>query len=111
MKGLIADVLKAKGRSYSNKGVTTFVDEITVVGIPGAEIFEADEARRPAFVLEQHVPGCVRLVPLAPWPTDKAGPMFGGCFGSTSDGRFGDAIEKLLGHRFYGAVAIHDRFE
>jgi hypothetical protein len=37
--------------------------------------------------------------------------MAGGNFGSTSDGRFSEACRKLLGHDFYGAVPIHDRFE
>lgn len=39
--------------------------------------------------------------------------MMGGNYLSTSDSRFGEAIEKLLGpaHRFHGPVAIHDRVE
>ena len=37
--------------------------------------------------------------------------MDGGNFAATSDSRFNDACRKLLGHHFYGAVAIHDRVE
>lgn len=44
------------------------------------------------------------------WKPKRNG-MMGGAYVSTSDSRFNDAIEKLLGHRFYGAVALHDRFE
>lgn len=41
----------------------------------------------------------------------RVGPMMGGCYVSTSDSRFSRAVEDLLGHRFYGAVPLHDRFE
>ena len=37
--------------------------------------------------------------------------MMGGNYGSTSDSRFKDKLEEMLGERFYGAVAIHDRVE
>ncbi len=37
--------------------------------------------------------------------------MFGGNFGATSDSRFNEAIEKMLGYNFYGAIPIHDRIE
>jgi len=37
--------------------------------------------------------------------------MFGGNYASTSDSRFGEAVEKIIGTRFYGAVAVHDRVE
>ena len=37
--------------------------------------------------------------------------MFGGNFAATSDSRFYEAIEKMLGHNFYGAIPIHDRIE
>ena len=36
--------------------------------------------------------------------------MAGGNF-AVGDGAFNEAVEKLLGTKFYGAVAIHDRFE
>tara|TARA_Y100000004_G_scaffold185354_1_gene235446 strand:+ start:398 stop:727 length:330 start_codon:yes stop_codon:yes gene_type:complete len=37
--------------------------------------------------------------------------MFGGNYGATSDSRFSDTVERMLGHSFYGAVPIHDRVE
>ena len=37
--------------------------------------------------------------------------MFGGNFAHTSDSRFTEAVEELLGQNFYGAVPIHDRVE
>ena len=37
--------------------------------------------------------------------------MMGGNYAATSDSRFREAIEKLLGHNFYGALPVHDRVE
>jgi len=42
--------------------------------------------------------------------TNVEGP-FGGNFAASSDSRFSQACRELLGHHFYGAVAIHDRVE
>ena len=37
--------------------------------------------------------------------------MFGGNYATTSDSRFSELCEELLGTNFYGAVAVHDRVE
>ena len=37
--------------------------------------------------------------------------MDGGNYAATSDSRFNEAIEKMLGHNFYGALPVHDRVE
>ena len=37
--------------------------------------------------------------------------MMGGNYAATSDSRFSDKVEQMLGHHFYGAVPIHDRVE
>jgi hypothetical protein len=37
--------------------------------------------------------------------------MMGGNYAATSDSRFSDKIEEMLGVHFYGAVPIHDRVE
>jgi hypothetical protein len=39
------------------------------------------------------------------------GPMMGGYYGATSDSRFSAEAERLSGQRFYGAMALHDRWE
>ena len=60
-----------------------------------------------------------RSVRIVPAEQDEAGEwrpidrwwMFGGHYAASSDGRFGDAVRKSLGVHFYGAVAIHDRWE
>ena len=36
---------------------------------------------------------------------------FGGNFIYSSDSRFTDAVSRLLGHDFYGAIPVHDRTE
>jgi hypothetical protein len=41
----------------------------------------------------------------------SVGPMMGGCYVGASDGRFSEAVEEIVGARFYGAVPLHDRFE
>ena len=37
--------------------------------------------------------------------------QMGGNYAATSDSRFSDKIEQMLGHHFYGAIPIHDRVE
>jgi hypothetical protein len=69
----------------------------------------------PRVILEMHANGCLRIVPAktndkGEWVA-QSGTMFGGNFLSSSDSRFVEACENLLGHTFYGAVAIHDRVE
>ena len=91
----------------TNGGISATADRLTLVNVPGPS--EPDETA-PAAILESHAPGCLRIVPqelkdLGAWP------MMGGNFAHTSDSRFAGACERLLGHWFYGAVAIHDRTE
>jgi hypothetical protein len=66
----------------------------------------------PVMILEQHALGAVSLRPLNHTPQSKVefGPMAGGNY-AVGDGRFDEAVEKLLGTKFYGAVPIHDRCE
>lgn len=37
--------------------------------------------------------------------------MDGGAYVGCSDSRFREAVEELLGHAFYGALPLHDRYE
>lgn len=105
--GLRISVFRDTASQYdcTLNGVSSRYTQLTVVNVDGpAE--PSDDA--PAVRLERGPMGSVRLVP------EEAGDswtMFGGNYGSTCDSRFSRAIESLLGHRFYGAVAIHDRVE
>lgn len=110
MRGLIISIYGNPAYAgCSNGGLSSNHTTATLVGddIPG--IFE-ETAERPAVRLQAHYPGIVRLVP-ASIPEGRAGPMFGGAFGYSSDSRFTEAVERLIGGKFYGAVALHDRFE
>jgi hypothetical protein len=62
----------------------------------------------PAAKLENHVRGAVRIVPEK---LENKWTMMGGNYAGTCDSRFSRKIASLLGHDFYGAVAIHDRVE
>jgi hypothetical protein len=115
--GLPISVLRnAQFGDCTNGGISSKANSLTLVNVDGP--FEPTE-QSPAAILENHVEGAlrIRLVSYNPetrhWVRDgRLGqPMFGGNYGASSDSRFGRACEKLLGHRFYGAVAIHDRYE
>lgn len=96
----------------SNFGISKQFTRLCVVNVDGP--FKPD-INAPAVRLEQHVKGCLRLVPViqagAGWQNAPGHAMMGGNYGGTSDSRFCDICEILLGHRFYGLVAIHDRYE
>lgn len=97
---------RADGVDCTNSGLSSTSARIFVI-LPHYAADQKTPDDMPVFVLEQHHPGCLRLR-----PRDASGwPMFGGNFGHCSDSRFNEACERLLGHRFYGAVPIHDRFE
>lgn len=52
--------------------------------------------------------GIPKLIPVE---LDGKWSMFGGNFAFSSDSRFSEAVEKLLGHSFGGAVKVFDRTE
>jgi hypothetical protein len=105
----------ADGRDCSMNGISSRFSRLCVVNADGP--FEPKDDC-PAVLMQNHFRGCVRLVPAklvdGKWVEidgPGVGPMFGGNFGAHSDSRFNELASKLLGQNFYGAVAIHDRFE
>lgn len=110
MKGLIINIYRTQahgGYDCTNGGVTAKANQALLIGEGIAEVFDAKEM--PVLVLTKgNLPGCAKIE-----PADKGErwSMFGGNFGHTSDSRFSEAVEKITGARFYGAVPIHDRFE
>jgi hypothetical protein len=90
----------------TNGGVSSKHDKLLVIGAGDAA---PHDAAYPVMVLTQHAPGQVSLRPLHDEP-GRVGPMAGGNY-AAGDKAFNQAVEKLLGAKFYGAVAIHDRFE
>lgn len=118
--GLTADIYKSGGRSWSNGGISDHADEVTIVNANGP--FDPDEKRPAVAIVHGNLAGTVKAIPVVPLEsggfrelrTDETkgiGPMMGGCYIATSDGRFSDLVESLLGHRFYGAIPLHDRYE
>lgn len=116
-KGLHASVFRCALGDCTNNGKSKYAKNICIVNLSeilgyDCDIFDADEDA-PAFKLVAgNLRGTVKLVPVGDEREGKgAGPMFGGNYAATSDGRFGKACRKIVGGEFYGAVAIHDRFE
>jgi hypothetical protein len=110
--GLIANIYKNNGQDFSNGGLSSRVNEVTVVNVDGP--FEPTEDRPAVLLVEGNARGTVKVVPAleggdgwTAWP----GSMMGGCYVATSDARFTQAVEDLLGISFYGAIALHDRYE
>lgn len=99
----------------SMNGISKRFNRLIVVNVDGPFDHRPGDEIAPVL-LQSHVGGCLRLVPAikdanGKWIPDPRWAMFGGNFAHCSDSRFTDACERLLGHRFYGAVAIHDRYE
>ena len=93
----------------TNGGISGKHDRLLVIG---NDAEAPDSPAFPVMVLAKLGPGAVCLRPLVV-PEDRqghVGPMFGGNY-AVGDRLFNDAVETLLGTKFYGAVAIHDRFE
>ena len=90
----------------TNGGISSKAKGLCVINIDGPCEPSPDY---PAIELvDGHLPGTLRLVPPG---YENTWYMMGGNYGATSDSRFSETCEKMLGHRFYGAVAIHDRQE
>jgi hypothetical protein len=107
--GLIINVYRAAdGSDCTNNGVSGKFARLTLANVPGP--FEATEDAPACVLVRGNLPGTVKIVPADLFDAGRS-VMMGGNYGGTSDSRFSEAVEKLLGHRFYGAVAIHDRTE
>jgi hypothetical protein len=119
--GLTAYIYKSGLGDCSNGGISSRADKVTLVNVEGP--FEPTEDRPAAMLVPGNTAGTVKVVAAvagddgtyAPVKQNgdgkQVGPMMGGAYVATSDSRFSRAVEDLLGHRFYGAVPLHDRFE
>lgn len=115
----------------TNGGVTSTHDTVTLVGhmtgngrwVTPLENFSprvltTDDAPVLLHLKHDHPNGpSMRLIP-AVWDEERAawtpGPhsyMFGGNYAERGDSRIGELVDQLLGARFYGAIAVHDRVE
>jgi len=88
----------------ARKGVEGFC--ITNISAP----FSPSAKYPPAEIVMQEHFGR-KTVKIVPTEIGDNHSMFGGNYGATSDSRFSNAIENMIGGSFYGAVPIHDRVE
>lgn len=110
IKGLSVEIFSNPlFKGCSNGGVSEFYTEGLIVNID-APHYPKSPLHPLLMLVKGNLPGTVKAVPVDQ-PEGKTGPMFGGSYIAGSDSRFSEAVEKLLGHRFYGAVPLHDRFE
>jgi hypothetical protein len=120
--GLTVNIYRAEfydGRT----GLNAFrnVEALTLVNVEGP--FEPSAEAPAALLLKGHDPSgeTVRIVPAERkdaepgesgyWREAPGRPMAGGTYAATSDSRFSDAVKRLTGNVFYGAVSVHDRYE
>ena len=110
--GLLIEVYRSPFGDCTNGGVSSRSTTLCVVNAEGP--FNPKEDT-PAVLLERHHDNLLRIVPAVKqsgvWLRVPGWWMMGGNYGATSDSRFSQACEKLVGYHFYGAVAIHDRQE
>lgn len=120
--GVRAGIVKHAGGDTSNGGLSSRVDYVTVVNAPGAS--EPSEEAPAVMLVRGAYPGLVRAVeaelldgrsPNGPdWAERRSatlvGPMFGGCYvaGNSAITELAEAITRAP---FYGAIALHDRWE
>ena len=95
----------------TNNGVTSEFREFKGLCLTNVDGPFDPNSEYPAAKLEKvtHRWGShVRIVPDEVKDQDS---MMGGNYAATSDSRFREAVEELLGHNFYGALPVHDRVE
>ena len=104
--GLIVSVYKDAGSNYdcTMNGVTNRFTELCVTNVDGP--FDPSDNCPAVKLVEGNLPGTVKIVPEE---CEGKWSMMGGNYAATSDSRFSEAIETIVGGRFYGAVPVHDR--
>lgn len=115
--GLTVYVYRNSLGDCTNHGISEHAKSLCLVNVPGP--FEPKEDYPAAMLVAWQPFGpsrpMVKIVPAVQvagkWEPKPGWSMFGGNYAATSDGRFHDACQELTGQEYYGAVAIHDRFE
>jgi len=104
--GMIASIYKNKGQDYSNGGISSRHNTVTVVNVDGP--FDATVDRPAVELVAGNMVGTIKVIPFG---AAKGSTMCGGTYVGCSDYRFTKKVESILGERFYGAVSFHDRTE
>ena len=117
--GLHIHVYRSNLGDSTNNGISAKADQLCLVNVEGP--FEPSNLHPAAMLVPGNLDGTLKIVPAGcyqnketrnfEWHPVPGWYMAGGNYAATSDSRFSEACEKLLGHRFYAAVAIHDRKE
>lgn len=116
--GLHASIYRSVMRDCTNQGISYQRADVTIVNASGP--FQPSDDAPAVLLVPGHLEGGVHAVPAelnddGEWAPmrkpDHVGPMAGGNYIATSDSRFGELASSICGHRFYGAVSLHDRFE
>lgn len=108
------------GQDFTANGITSRYNKLCLVNVSGPfdPYKHADAA--PALLIAGALPGIVRIVEAVnvakageppQWEQRPGWCMDGGNYASTSDSRLTEAVERITGKRWYGAVAVHDRYE
>ena len=112
--GLTVRIYRDGGDDATNGGISSKVEKLTLINVEGPfdPSFDA-----PAAMLKVKTIGSRKHPYIEPVTVTKSGDlleikggMFGGNYAGTSDSRFGEAVAKMIGHK-YGPVGIHDRVE
>ena len=107
--GLVVDVYKNGKYDCTNGGVSARnIKGLCLTNVDGP--FDPSDDY-PAAKLVKQTFGFGSSVKVIPEEAEGKQTMMGGNYAATSDSRFSDKIEKMLGVHFYGAVPIHDRVE
>lgn len=127
-RGMTLNIFRPHGPDASGGGVSSRCDQVTVTrildrtGAPGphamrpvpasCRVSTPGDLRPEAVLVLMEIMGSLLLY-VSPWQsTGRSGPpLMGGCYVTASDTRWAKLVEAELGHAFYGALPLHDRWE
>jgi hypothetical protein len=100
----------------SRRGFSDKIKKLLLINVEGPTPDIEHPDTRAAFLVPGFVKGTARIIPAELDKNWNYIPVhghraMGGNYAGTSDGRFSNAVEKIIGTRFYGAVPIHDWYE
>lgn len=99
--GMIADVYRR-----GNVSLSGVIERVCLVNVDGP--FEPKDDCPAAMVVPGNLRGTAKVVLVS---DNGRHTMMGGSYVATSDSRFSQKVEEIVGGRFYGAVPFHDRVE
>ena len=108
--GLHINIYKCnKYGDCTNNGVSSWdIKGLCITNVNGGDN-PSDKYPSAELVTQEHFNR--KTIKIVPIHVGNRHSMFGGNYGATSDSRFSETVERMLGHSFYGAVPIHDRVE